>query len=223
MIHTCHDKNDKMTKVEKVQETCGFRSDLPDSLVSIDTAAFFGCESLETVTIPNCVTSVGNTAFRQCRSLTRVTIPDSVTSIGKMAFFECDSLKSVIVPSTVSQIDERAFGYTITGSVVPVDGFVMICEKDTVAYDYAVENGFWYGTNGYFCGDADGNGIVALTDVTAVKYQLASLSVLSFDERAADVDGESVGISDATWIQRYLAEMEIPYPVGDYIRNTTDP
>ena len=200
-----------------------FRITLPDSLIKIDTAAFFGCESLESITIPDGVLSIENTAFRQCRSLMRVSIPESVNSIGKMAFFECDSLKSIMVPSTVSRIGERAFGYTLSGSVIPVDDFVMICEEGTYAFDYAVENGFWYGTNGYFCGDADGNGVVALTDVTAVQYLLAELSVPSFDERAADVDGDGVEINDATWIRRYLAEIEIPYPVGDYVRITADP
>lgn len=191
--------------------------DLPDGLETLDTAAFFGCESLTEVDIPDGVRSIGSTAFRQCRSLEQVTIPDSVESVGKMAFFECDSLRAVTVPSTVSQIGENAFGYTLAGAIVPVEGFVMIGEEGSAACAYAVENGFWYRSNGYFCGDTDGNGTVALTDVTAVQYRLAGLSALSLDERAADVDGEGLGITDATWIQRFLTEMEIPYPIGDFI------
>ena len=191
--------------------------DLPDSLESLDTAAFFGCESLTKVDIPNGVHSIGSTAFRQCRSLEQVTIPDSVESVGKMAFFECDSLRAVTVPPSVVRIGENAFGYTLAGVIVPVEGFVMIGEEDSAACVYAVENGFWYRENGYFCGDTDGSGMVALTDVTALQYRLAGLSAPSLDERAADVDGNGLGITDATWIQRFLTEMEIPYPVGAFI------
>ena len=48
--------------------------------------AFYGCESLTSVTIPNSVTSIGGGAFRGCTSLKSVTIPNSVTSIGFWAF-----------------------------------------------------------------------------------------------------------------------------------------
>lgn len=195
------------------------RITLPDSLETIDTAAFFGCDALKMIDIPAHVKSIGNTAFRQCRALKRVMIPDSVESIGKMAFFECDSLQSVRVPSAVSVIGESAFGYTITSGVTPVDGFVMLCNEGSAAYGYAVENGFWYGPGGYYRGDADGNGVVDLLDVTAVQYRLAGGSVPSFDETAADIDGEGLEITDATWIQRFLTQMDIPYPVGEYIIN----
>ena len=192
---------------------------LPDSLEKIDTAAFFGCEALKTIAIPARVKTIGNTAFRQCRSLRHVTIPDSVVSVGKMAFFECDALRFVTVPSTVTSIGENAFGYTLSDGVTPLDGFAVLCEEDTAAHAYAVENGFWRGTDGYICGDADGNGIVDLKDATAVQIRFAGLPTPSFDERAADIDGNGAGITDATWIQRYAAAMQLPYPIGDFCRN----
>ncbi len=48
------------------------------------------------VTIPNGVTSIGDYAFYGCESLASITIPDSVTNIGS-AFFDCTSLTSIEV------------------------------------------------------------------------------------------------------------------------------
>lgn len=45
-----------------------------------------GCKN---TTIPNSVTSIGSEAFRGCNGLISITIPDSVTSIGSEAFSDC--------------------------------------------------------------------------------------------------------------------------------------
>ena len=60
------------------------------SITDISDGAFYGCDSLTSVTIPNSVTTIGEYAFYSCDSLTSVTIPDSVTSIGGSAF-DCTS------------------------------------------------------------------------------------------------------------------------------------
>lgn len=78
------------------------------TLTSIGWFAFYGCESLTSVTIPNSVTSIGESAFEWCSSLTAVTIPNSVTIIGGYAFANCSSLTSVTIPNSTS-IGYRAF------------------------------------------------------------------------------------------------------------------
>ncbi len=82
---------------------------IPDSVTSIGVSAFYGCSSLTSVTIPNSVTSIGVFAFDGCSSLTSVTIPDSVTSIGDEAFRGCSSLTSVTIGNSVTSIGYRAF------------------------------------------------------------------------------------------------------------------
>lgn len=82
---------------------------IPDSVITIDSDAFFGCSSLTSVTIPNSVITIGTSAFYGCSSLTFVTIPDSVTDIGYRVFNDCDSLISVTFGSSVTTIPYATF------------------------------------------------------------------------------------------------------------------
>lgn len=66
--------------------------DIPDSVTSIGSSAFYGCSGLTSVTIPESVTSIGNYAFSGCSSMTSVTIPDSVEEIAPTAFDGCERL-----------------------------------------------------------------------------------------------------------------------------------
>ena len=78
-------------------------------VTSIGDDAFFGCSSLQSITIGDSVTHIREYAFRSCSSLTSVTIPDSVTSIGNYAFYNCSSLTSITIPNSVTSIGDCAF------------------------------------------------------------------------------------------------------------------
>lgn len=69
----------------------------------------------------------------------------------------------------------------------------------------------------YIRGDADGDGTVTIIDATVIQRKLALLSVPSFNESAADVDGDGLNILDATRIQRFLAAFTDPYHIGDVV------
>lgn len=70
----------------------------------------------------------------------------------------------------------------------------------------------------YLRGDANGDGIVSISDITAIQKHLADLEPLSgADLQAAEVDGNVLDITDATEIQRFLAEFENSYHIGDWV------
>lgn len=68
-------------------------------------------------------------------------------------------------------------------------------------------------------GDADGDGIVTIFDVTWIQRLLLDMKVPeTFSETAADVDADGeISIIDATWIQRWLSGMKVPYSIGEEI------
>ena len=105
---------------------------IPDTVVKIGNAAFYGCKNLkkvnipkkvdtirenvfthctnlESITIPSNVTSIENGAFYNCKNLSNIIIPSSVTSIGNMAFADCKNLSNIIIPSSVTSIGDHAF------------------------------------------------------------------------------------------------------------------
>ncbi len=83
----------------------------PKGTLTIGDYAFFGCDSLTSVTLPDSLTAIDGYAFSYCSSLAAVTLPDSLTAIGDSAFYLCDSLSSIILPNSVTTIGNCAFSW----------------------------------------------------------------------------------------------------------------
>lgn len=65
---------------------------IPNSVTSIEEAAFYYCTELTSISIPNSVTIIGREAFRNCKKLTSVSLPKSIVSIADNAFWYCSGL-----------------------------------------------------------------------------------------------------------------------------------
>ena len=67
-------------------------------------------------------------------------------------------------------------------------------------------------------GDADGDGVVTITDATMIQRVLANMPGAVIDKAAADVDGDGeVTVIDVAFIQRFLATMPVTYPINEYV------
>ena len=96
------------TKTNTLIAGC-MNSVIPNSVTSIGSDAFFGCEGLTSIEIPNSVTNIGLEAFSDCTGLTSIEIPNSVTNIGDAAFSGCTGLTSIEIPNSVTDIGDEAF------------------------------------------------------------------------------------------------------------------
>lgn len=111
---------------------------IPNSVTSIGSGAFGGCESLTSINIPNSVKNIGSRAFGSCRSLTSVNIPNSVESIEHGAFSDCGSLVSIDIPNSVTCIGSCVFencssltSIRIYAEKVPSIFLEKVIQKDT--------------------------------------------------------------------------------------------
>ena len=131
-----------------------------DSMRIIWEWAFHGC-GLTSVTFGNSLIVIGNYAFADCNSLTSIVIPNSVTTIGEGAFLSCHRLSSVTIGNSVTTIGEGAFGYcnnlisvVVPNTVVSI-GQNAFCLVKIIVYDGNATGSPWgaYTVNGIVDGD----------------------------------------------------------------------
>lgn len=188
---------------------------LPDSVETLGFGAFQECTGLKTVSIGSGVQSVPDQAFYRCSSLSIVSLGESVKSIGARAFASCAALTQINIPASVEYIADNAFDDC-------GDKLVIYCPKESFARNYALEKGIKYiitDFEPYLRGDADGDGVVTIFDVTIIQLCLAHMLEGDTEqvERCGDVDGGGLSILDATAIQNYLAEYGNPYQIGETV------
>lgn len=75
----------------------------------IYSRAFYGCKSLDNITLSQNIETIPASAFNSCSNLTNITIPSSVKEIGYEAFEWCENLKEIELPASVLKIDTEAF------------------------------------------------------------------------------------------------------------------
>lgn len=191
------------------------------SVSAIPNNTFYNCTSLAELNIASTVTAIGNSAFYNCSALT--TVPTgAVESFGQRAFYNsgivslivservatlpyysfanCSSLEKVVFFGTDTVIDATAFSNS--------PNLTFYCKSGSDAEQFATDNSFTVETITSILGDADGSGLISISDVTAIQKHRAKVSVLDDIKLLyADVNGDGdVTIRDATTIQMYIAK-----------------
>ena len=79
------------------------------NVTTLEKQAFYGCNSLEEITLPNSLTAIYSEAFEFCYALKNVNIPSSVQTIGERAFSSCRVLESISLPEGLKSIEQYTF------------------------------------------------------------------------------------------------------------------
>ncbi len=82
---------------------------LPDSVQTIGSGCFEGCQQLETVRWPANMKTIGYQIFKDCTNLQAVDLPKGLETIGAEAFQNCENLTQITLPSTLTVIYDDAF------------------------------------------------------------------------------------------------------------------
>lgn len=123
--------------------------------------------------------------IQNSKRIENIIIPDTVTNIGKYAFVYCGGLKELTIPASVASIGDNAFNY-----YPKPDNFSSTDNEKFMVYGFKGTAAESY---------ADDKGMT-----------FVELKVLVGDvDRSGDIT-----ISDATYIQRKAASMEVPYDVS---------
>jgi hypothetical protein len=96
---------------------------ITDNAVALGTSMFQGCTKLSAITIPTNITIILNSAFSGCSALKSITIPSSVTSIGTGVFSGCTSLTEVNIECAMDTLSSSFFsGCTSLATITLPDG-----------------------------------------------------------------------------------------------------
>ena len=188
-------------------------------VLGIDDEAFKNCTQLTSVSISRYITEIGNGVFINCTSLQNVLLPDKLESIGQQAFYGCKGLKNFTIPASVSSIGQEAFAYSsglesimAYPIVPPVCGekafngvskylcklYVPRGSKSAYeAADYWKDFKEIIELNDFISGDANGDGLVNVTDIVATVNYIMEKPSEGFNKTAADLNGDGeINVTD---------------------------
>lgn len=82
---------------------------IPESVRSIDSYAFYGNGSLKSISVPEKVEYIGSDVFSGCSSLESINLPENIEDINSDTFYGCSSLSEINIPENVTWIGDSAF------------------------------------------------------------------------------------------------------------------
>ena len=124
--------------------------ELPDTIETIGSSAFYNCSNLESITLLDGVKTIENSAFQDCSSLMSMDVPDTVTRIGAYAFAACKELANITIGDGVNSIGSVAFeGCTGLDSVY-INDLANWCQ---ITFGNYSSNPLYYADNLYINGE----------------------------------------------------------------------
>ena len=101
---------------------------IPDSVTTIEDAAFWGCKKLKSFTFPARLTVIQE-QFVDCESLTEISIPSSVSIIAEEALYFCQNLTKIHYSGTKAE-----WGQIIKGALwdVGTPEYIVYCTDGTL-------------------------------------------------------------------------------------------
>jgi hypothetical protein len=94
----CFRNNDVITKVQ-----------LPDGVITIEDAAFWGCSNLTNIILGNNLLKIKKSAFALCKQLNGIVLPNTLEFIGEEAFANCSELSEIEISDNIEFIGAKAF------------------------------------------------------------------------------------------------------------------
>ena len=96
---------------------------IPDSVETIGTNAFYCCQDLESITLPASLETIESSAFSFCRNLSEIRLPASLKAIQSYVFDGCSSLETVFYDGSLAQwsqitADKGFLGYSCPSLVM---------------------------------------------------------------------------------------------------------
>ena len=82
---------------------------LPETVVLVDTSAFFKCTGLKSVEMQEGVLMLGRACFGGCVSLENISIPESLEIVDELAFLQCLKLPELTFGENLKEIRGQAF------------------------------------------------------------------------------------------------------------------
>lgn len=94
---------------------------LPATVTELETATFYGCESLKNVSAKG-ILKIGDEVFANCRELVAVGTDDNVQILGDRAYYNCKSIQNLFLGEALTQIGEECFGNCVSLTQVDFNG-----------------------------------------------------------------------------------------------------
>ena len=219
-IYDSRDSCNAIIETESNTLIAGFSiSKIPNTVTTIDTCAFYAVKGLSGLVIPESVKTICKGAFEysditelnlpgvetlddfvfsHCDNLTSLVLGKNIRSIGKLPLNCCSAMRSLTCMATVPPV----LSADICESIVYNYGTLYVPVGSVEAYkaaDYWKKFKNIVGVPDVIPGDADGNGVITMSDVTNLIDVLLSGDPDALNNPAYDVNGDGkVSITDVT-------------------------